>query len=150
MIRNLRAYTLYSVLNSANPLLFVTMLFYLAKDISYFQIGIINLLTYSFCLISEIPAGYLADRCGNKRILMIGMCIKVISLSLLLTNNILLFFVAAILTGIETAFSSGADEALLYNHFEYNKVTDKYKEYLGKLNSITYLSRYQRCFRLYF
>ena len=114
------------------------MLFYLAKDISYSQIGIINLLTYSFCLISEIPVGYLADRYGNKKILIMGMCIKVVSLSLLLTNDIFLFFVAAVLSGIETAFSSGADEALLYNHFEYNKVTDRYKGYLGKLNSITY------------
>lgn len=65
---------------------------------------------------AEVPAGFLADRWGNKVALVMGGFFHLGSLVLVaMGGDVLMFSVAAILSGLGWAFISGADEAYLHD-----------------------------------
>jgi MFS family permease len=63
----------------------------------------------------EVPTGWLADRLGHRRSLIIGSFVQVCGMLLLwLAASTPVLLVSSLLVGMGDAFRSGADQALLY------------------------------------
>lgn len=77
--------------------------------------------------LTDLPAGYIANRIGNKRSLLIGGLLHLVGMGLLATGSSLtVFMAAAVSTGLAWAFISGADEA--YIHDDFIEQNDEYKK----------------------
>ncbi|OVE80666.1 hypothetical protein BVY03_05710, partial [bacterium K02(2017)] len=86
----------------------------------------------SFCFL-EVPTGWLADRWGYRKTLIIGAIILSVSnalpVALPIYNGILWHF---LLLATARSFISGAASAYLYEYLKQKKATDIYKTIEGK------------------
>lgn len=68
--------------------------------------------------LADLPAGFIANIINNRRSLIIGALLHLIGMILLVIGgSLLVFIIAAVITGIAWAFVSGADEAYLHDDF---------------------------------
>ena len=68
--------------------------------------------------LADLPAGFIANIINNRRSLLIGALLHLIGMILLIIGgSLIVFIIAAIITGIAWAFVSGADEAYLHDDF---------------------------------
>lgn len=80
--------------------------------------------------IADLPAGLIANRINNRRSLVLGAFLHLVGLILLVTGgSLLVFILAAIITGVAWAFVSGADEA--YLHDDFIEDTKTYKKHFS-------------------
>lgn len=89
----------------------------------------------------ELPTGIISDKIGRKGTVILGsLCglLNVIFLSI--SESYLLLIVSAIFNGIEIAFFSGNNQALLYDNLKEMSLEKDFGTYIGKFNSMIYLS----------
>src|SRR3989338_9049155 len=77
--RNLRLYIIYQFLFGLYPIIPIMSLFFLAKHLSFGEIGILYAVFSLSGFIFEIPTGYLADRFGRKNSVITGLGILAIT-----------------------------------------------------------------------
>jgi len=81
----------------------------------------------------EIPTGYIADKIGRKKSIMIGIFFHILSiLTLIYAKSLGLLILAHVFLGICDSFISGADSALLYDSLIELKKEKQFKKYEGK------------------
>lgn len=110
--------------------------FYLARGIDEAEIILLNLLFSVITVIAEVPSGYLADKVGRKKTMLLGIGLLTFSTVLMFIVQGFLLFVA-LFTFYALAYScfSGTEESLL---FETNRALQKEKEHnasFGRLQS---------------
>lgn len=113
----------------------------LNKDLSNNQIAII-LSGFSFSVfIFEIPTGYIADKIGAKKSLIIGFCIRLLGIITLTFGNLFsMIFLGEVLLGLGSTFSSGADQSLLYKIvLDDNEKKDKYNKIVSNYYTISWI-----------
>ncbi len=95
---------------------------------------------YAFTVVLlEIPSGILADYFGRKRLLVIDGALSAIEMILLLfANSFWMFAFALILSGIGKAFSSGSNNALLYDSLLIENKQSDFEKILGRLTAIDF------------
>lgn len=87
--------------------------------------------------IFELPTGMLSDRIGRKRTLILGSIASLLYiLCFAISNNYIWLVIGAMFEGLERAFYSGNNEALLYDTLKEDKLEHEYKTYLGKTESM--------------
>ncbi|MDD4624088.1 MAG: MFS transporter [Bacilli bacterium] len=129
--------------------LFMDLKFYGAFAIIYFTTlsgsMVLGMSIFSIAMITnaifEIPTGIISDVIGRKKTLILGTIFSLIySICFAISNNYILLVVAAIFEGIERAFYSGNNEALLYDTLLEDGLEKEYKTYLGKTQSMYQLA----------
>lgn len=82
--------------------------------------------------ILEVPSGYFADVYGRRLSLLIGVCAWIAGAGFsLFSSDFYLFVVGALLWGMGSSFTSGANEALLYESLQEEGRTNEYKRIQG-------------------
>ena len=91
--------------------------------------------------IFEFPTGIIADKIGRKNTVIMG-CINslIYAVILAVTNSYIGLIVAAIFEGLERAFFSGNNNAFIYDTLKEEGKEKDYKHYLGKTDSMYYVS----------
>lgn len=87
----------------------------------------------------EIPTGVLSDRIGRKYTVVLGAVAKLLSLVCYAAGqSYVVFVIGAIFDGLEQAFHSGNNDALLYDTVSELGEKETYHEHLGKTTSMFY------------
>lgn len=139
--RTLFLYFLYDFLFGLYPIVPIMSLFFLAKSLTFGQIGIVFAVFSVSGFVFEIPTGYFGDKFGKKMSVICGLVILSITAYIwtFLTNT----FGFAIFAGVwmlGLAFISGSFEAYIYDYLKSKKIVETYDKVLSTSNSIVYLS----------
>jgi len=95
------------------------------------QIGIMDSAAFAIGLLAEVPSGALADRMGRSRLVKIGQCI--IGAGIIVQafgEGFTTFFIGQSLVMIGMSFVSGADEALFFEEFNFDRTSRKWRNIL--------------------
>lgn len=85
----------------------------------------------------ELPTGIISDKVGRKKTVILGAVASLIySIILALSKNYFWLIFMAIFEGLERAFFSGNNNALLYDTLKEEGRENEYSKYLGKTNSM--------------
>lgn len=85
----------------------------------------------------ELPTGVISDKVGRKRTVLLGTIASLIySIIFALSKNYIWLVFGAIFEGLERAFFSGNNNALLYDTLKEKGRENEYSKYLGKTNSM--------------
>ncbi len=92
-------------------------------------------------VVCEFPSGYVADRLGYRRSLVIGACFWLAGwIAYALGATFAGIALAEILLGVGLAFISGADSALLYVSVEGGESSDRYRAWEGRVRATSQTS----------
>ena len=125
--------------------LFMDLKFYGAFAIIYFTTisgsMLLGMSIFSVTMITnalfELPTGIISDLVGRKKTLILGTFASLIySLVFAISGNYWFLVIAAIFEGLERAFYSGNNDALLYDILKEVGLEKEYKTYYGKVNSM--------------
>lgn len=125
--------------------LFMDLKFYDAFAIIYFTAisgsMVLGMSIFSISMITnalfELPTGIISDRVGRKKTLILGTIISLsYSIAFAIGVNYWLLVIAAILEGLERAFYSGNNDALLYDTLKEAGLEKDYKTYYGKVSAM--------------
>ena len=94
----------------------INLLYYLSFNLSYAQIGLIELAASITILVLEVPTGIFADLLGRKRSMVVSLLISTTAFIIMsFGGSLTAFMIGWAFSGAADAFQSGADEALLYD-----------------------------------
>jgi MFS family permease len=92
-------------------------------------------------IILEIPTGYIADKIGKVKTLILSLILEIIGLGIILYSvNYNAIIISHILLGAGFALFSGADSALVYETLKKEKKEKDYKTIYGRCNGIGEIS----------
>lgn len=95
------------------------LLYLLTSGINLFQIGILFSIRESIIYIFEIPSGIIADKLGNRKVLLSCFVFYIISFVFFaLGNHFWNYIFAMIFYGFGEAFRSGTHKAMIYEYLE--------------------------------
>lgn len=115
----------------------IVVLFYQEQGLNMFQVIILQAVFSIVVFITEIPSGYLADRIGRKKSIIIGATLGALGLGIFsLSHSFWELLVAEIILGIAAGFISGADSALLYDSLLEIHDEDRYQAIQGKYSAL--------------
>ena len=89
----------------------------------------------------ELPTGVISDKIGKKGAVILGSLFGLLNVIFLsISESYLLLIISAIFNGIEIAFFSGNNQALIYDNLKEMSLEKDFGTYIGKFNSMIYLS----------
>ncbi len=134
--RNLFALYLIKVAKWMNLIMPVIVLFYKENGLSMQQIFWVQS-TYSFTLMFlEIPTGYLADKIGRKKSIMIGAFLGSLGYVMYsLSHGFWDFVIAEVILGVSLSLVSGADSAILFDSLAIARKESRYTQIEGRITS---------------
>lgn len=107
--------------------------FFQAKGLSLKDVFLLQGIFGMALILFDVPAGYLADYLGRKKMLVLGSVISDIGYSVLnLGNSFLHFAIFEVIVGLGLSFQSGCDVAILYNTVEKLKLAGSKSRLLGQ------------------
>lgn len=114
----------------------IIVLFYLHREVAIDEIFYLSVVFSAAMLLFEVPSGYLADRFGRKRTLLLGaFFFLAVNVSLFFAHGFGQFIWIFILMAAANASFSGTEEAMLFDTLKELKREKKMTEYYGKLHS---------------
>ncbi|MFC2115545.1 MFS transporter [Bacteroidota bacterium] len=112
------------------------ILFFLEKDITYFQIGILYMLRELTRNIFEIPAGVAADVLGRRRTLISAFSLYIASFILYsISGSMLVLSGATIIFGLGEAFRTGTHKAMIFDYLQRFGWSEQKAHYYGHTRS---------------
>jgi MFS family permease len=85
----------------------------------------------------EVPTGVFSDYIGRKKTMILGAICAVLSLTFYAIGiNYWILFIGALFEGLQRAWYSGNNDALLYETLSSSKRKDDYDHYLGKTSAM--------------
>lgn len=129
--------TLIKVAKWFNLVMPIVVLFYHDNGLSMAEIFWLKSV-YSIAMVAtELPSGYLADRWGSRRIILIGAILGTLGILIYsLSHDFTSFMIAEIILGIGFSCVSGADSALLYDSLKAENREHEYIRYEGRITSV--------------
>ena len=113
------------------------MIFLIERGLSTVQIGFVESFLHFSIFIFEIPTGIVADIFGKRISLILSRLLTALyALGMIYIGHFTLFSLLFILYGIGETFSSGADEASLYEALEESKLEKKFVKIKGYYGSL--------------
>lgn len=104
------------------------------------QISSLFIVWSAVSFLLEVPSGALADKYPRKNILLIGILAKLVGFGVwLIWPTYWGFLIGFVLWGVKTAFSSGTEEALVYDELSRLKNIKQYSKVLGRMEGISIL-----------
>ncbi|KAF0227574.1 MAG: major facilitator superfamily protein [Erysipelotrichaceae bacterium] len=106
---------------------------YLAfKGLTLVEIGLCESVFHIASLIFEVPTGIIADRFGRKLSRILGICCKILYLSLLLlVNNFVFAMFSFVFAALSYNLESGADSAFVYDSLLENGTHEHFPKIQG-------------------
>jgi MFS family permease len=138
--RNWRLFLWFRVLFSARFYYPVLAVLFLDLGLTATQYTLLNVAWAAASLLSDVPAGVLADRIGRKPLLIAAGCCMVAEMAILCVaprdgGVVLFLFCLAnrILSGLAEGLASGADEAIVYDSLAERGRTGEWNAVLEQL-----------------
>lgn len=139
---NIRKFYVKSFLEALSFPGAIWILFFLKSGLNLEEVGLIISALFLTQFIFEIPSSILADKYSRKEVLIIGTIFSILSLMLFFGGNSFAYFLlAAIFSGISNSFSSGTNQALVYDTLLNLNKENNYKKVQSKINGIYFLGR---------
>jgi MFS family permease len=137
--RNILLIQLFQFLKGLQLFGAVTVPFYLEWGrLDYTRMFTLEASFALFMFLLEVPTGWIADRFGRKRSLIIGVIIAGASFVMFgLTRSYPLFFVANFLCAVGATCVSGADQALVYDTLLWADRAAEGRRVLSRMQAIT-------------
>lgn len=134
-------YVLYTFVYALYPINAVIALYFLAKGLSFADIGIVFGVFSISGFLFEIPTGYFGDKFGRRVSVMVGLVVMAITAYIwtFLTNT-LGFAVFAAMWMLGLAFISGSFDAYIYDHLKSVNQEKMYDKVLSVVGSIAYFA----------
>ena len=130
---NILLYYIVHILSGASLIVPITILYYLAFGLTYFEIGLLQSIFLFTSLFFEIPTGALADKIGRKYATSIGVFIIALGTAIIgIGSSFFIFAIAQIFFGIGASLRSGADSALIYDTLIESNQSGRYSKIEGK------------------
>ncbi len=105
------------------------------------QISILLVVWAGTSFLLEVPSGVLADKYSRKNILFFAEVVRIVGYFFwLVMPNFIGFLVGFILWGVESAFTSGTFEALVFDELKAKKEEGKYIKIQGVVQSLRYIA----------
>ncbi|ABS22413.1 MULTISPECIES: MFS transporter [Bacillus cereus group] len=137
-IKDLSTYFMYMIFSNLRFTRPIFLIFILDKGISLFEFSILQIIYFSSRILSNVPSGILADLLRKRNVISMGLLMSSCSFLLLfistyldMSNYFYFFIIAFILDGIGSAFCSGADQAMVYEHLKEKGVEKHYVKIFG-------------------
>lgn len=107
--------------------------FFQAKGLTLAEVFLLQGVFGISLICFDLPAGYVADYLGRKKMMVLGSFITAIGYSILtLGQNFFHFMIFEIVVGLGLSFQSGCDIAILYNSIEKLDLAGSKSKFLGK------------------
>ena len=132
-------YYLFSVFTSTDFIRGLHIVYLLELGYSNFFTGLCQTLLFVSILVFDIPSGFLADKYGNKCVLLFG-AISFFASGLIYLSSTDMFLISLLymLQGIGFAMYSGSSVSILYNNVQYNEGGDKnFHKYLSRSRQLS-------------
>jgi len=114
--RTVAKYYAFEVARSAHLAGPVWVLFLLSRGVSYTGIGLLDVAFSVTVLVAEVPTGYVGDRVGRRRALLLGTVGNAVgSVLFAFGRSLPTFLVAYVVLAVSRTFVSGSDSAWLYD-----------------------------------
>ncbi|OGZ10674.1 MAG: hypothetical protein A3D67_02275 [Candidatus Lloydbacteria bacterium RIFCSPHIGHO2_02_FULL_51_22] len=130
----------YALMSIANKRVFVAILgaYYLTiPDVTPQIIGLILLAGNAAGFFLEIPSGFVADKIGHARTLVMARVLMLCSTGFFLfSNSISLLVLGSVFLSASTAFHSGTGSAFIHETLRGLKRTHEYTKVMGKISAI--------------
>lgn len=137
--KNITLYLIYQFIFGLYPIIPIMSLFFLAKHLSFGDIGILFAVFSLTGFLFEIPTGYIGDKYGRKYSVMIGLVILAITAYLwTLLSSVFVFAIFAGIWMLGLAFISGSFEGYIYDYLKSKNKEDLYDKLLAKSGTILY------------
>ena len=116
-MNNTKFYYLYNILSTVasaffNPILYIYLL---SKNFSFAEVGLYLSIFWLASFMTELPCGAITDNIGAKNSILLSSVFRVVGLTLLLSNSLILLYISAILSAIAESFQSGTLTSWLIN-----------------------------------
>ena len=116
-MNNTKFYYLYNILVTVataffNPILYIYLL---SKNFSFAEVGLYLSIFWLASFMTELPCGAITDNIGAKNSILLSSVFRVVGLTLLLSNSLILLYISAILSAIAESFQSGTLTSWLIN-----------------------------------
>ncbi len=137
--KNIILYLIYQFIFGLYPIIPIMSLFFLAKNLSFGDIGILFAVFSLTGFLFEIPTGYIGDKYGRKYSVMLGLVILAITAYIwTLLNSVFVFAIFAGVWMLGLAFISGSFEGYIYDYLKSKNKEDIYDKLLAKSGTILY------------
>lgn len=125
----------YMATNSRIFISIISMYYLTIPDVQIQNVGLIFLISSIASFIFEVPSGYLSDKIGHKKMLVISKSLLVLAtLILIIADSFTWLVTAGVIASIANACSSGTVNAFMMNTLEELKLGKKYSKIMGKAN----------------
>ena len=112
------------------------ILFFLEKDITFFQIGLLYTLRELTRNLFEIPAGVAADVLGRRRTMISSFSLYIVSFLLYsVSRSMLVLSAATLVFGLGEAFRTGTHKAMIFDYLQKQGWKDQKVHYYGHTRS---------------
>lgn len=131
--KNILLYYIYAAIYGLYPINAVVALYFIFKGLSFAQIGIIFTMFSLSSFFFEVPTGYLGDKFGRKKSVLLGLwTLTIVAFLWTLASNYIHFSILAAVWMFGFACISGSFEAYIYDYLDTHKLLDKYDGVLAK------------------
>ena len=138
-LSNIKKQYLISLFQSLIPAYVIERLFWQQRGMNVQMVVYCEIIYAVTIVLFEIPSGILADKFGRKRLLVINSALAAVEFIILLfANSFRIFGIAVSLSGIGKAFSSGSQNALLYDSLLVEKKENSFEKFLGRLYAVDF------------
>lgn len=139
--RNIFLYLLCDFVFGLYPIIPIMSLFFLARQLSFADIGILFAVFSLSGFIFEIPTGYFGDKYGRKNSVIIGLVILAATAYIwTLLSSVFAFAIFAAIWMLGLAFISGSFEGYIYDYLKSCQEEDKYDRLISLSGTVLYLA----------
>ncbi len=137
MHRNIRLLALFNFFTDFSLFSAILVIYFAQITGSY----VLAMSLYSVTMVSsalfEVPTGIFSDYLGRKKTMIAGtICSTLAVVFYALGQNYLILFIGALFEGLQLAWYSGNNEALLYETLQDHGLKEEYDHYLGKTSAM--------------
>ena len=142
LLRNIKLDYISTFITNLNMQSCIWVLYLTYCNMTLLQIGLLEGIYHITSMICEIPSGAWADLVGRKRSMLISrVCITISCIIMLFSRNFWGFALSFIIQALGNAFTSGSEEALVYDSLKCIDKEDDFIKVNGRLNVLIEVSQ---------
>lgn len=142
LLRNIKLDYISIFITNLNMQSCIWVLYLTYCNMSLLQIGLLEGIYHITSMVCEIPSGAWADLVGRKRSMLIGrICITLSCIVMLFSRKFWGFSISFMIQALGNAFTSGSEEALVYDSLKCIDKEDDFLKVNGRLNMLIEVSQ---------
>ena len=142
LLRNIKLDYISTFITNLNMQSCIWVLYLTYCNMTLLQIGLLEGIYHITSMVCEIPSGAWADLVGRKRSMLISrVCITISCIIMLFSRNFWGFALSFVIQALGNAFTSGSEEALVYDSLKCIDKEDDFIKVNGRLNMLIEVSQ---------